>query len=61
MSSEGPQAAFVNPGGHLHETLTVYKVKLGKLTLLKIFWCVCVYCLALVFGPGFSGNNASLS
>ena len=27
MSSEGPQGAFVNPGGHLHETLTVYKVK----------------------------------
>jgi len=31
MSSEGPQGAFVNPGGHLHETLTVYKAKNLKL------------------------------
>eukprot|EP00088_Acartia_fossae_P048568 TRINITY_DN5300_c1_g1_i1.p1 TRINITY_DN5300_c1_g1~~TRINITY_DN5300_c1_g1_i1.p1 ORF type:complete len:511 (+),score=87.64 TRINITY_DN5300_c1_g1_i1:54-1586(+) len=31
MSAEGPQGAFVNPGGHLHETLTVYKAKNLKL------------------------------
>jgi len=27
MSREGPQGAFVNPGGHVHETLTLYKAK----------------------------------
>ena len=27
MSKEGPQGAFVNPGGHVHETLTLYKAK----------------------------------
>ena len=27
MSSEGPQGAYVNPGGYVHETLTLYKVK----------------------------------
>ena len=27
MSKEGPQGAFVNPHGHLHETLTLYKAK----------------------------------
>ena len=27
MSKEGPQGAFVNPGGHVHETLTLYKTK----------------------------------
>ena len=26
LSYEGPLAAYVNPGGHVHETLTVYKV-----------------------------------
>ena len=25
MSREGPSGAFINPGGHLHETLTLYK------------------------------------
>ncbi|XP_070192789.1 protein cereblon-like isoform X2 [Littorina saxatilis] len=25
MSSEGPLGAYVNPGGHVHETLTLYK------------------------------------
>ena len=25
MSKEGPSGAFINPGGHLHETLTLYK------------------------------------
>ena len=27
MSSEGPQGAYVNPGGYVHETLTLYKAK----------------------------------
>ncbi|GAB1601965.1 protein cereblon-like isoform X1 [Argonauta hians] len=27
MSLEGPLAAYVNPGGHVHETVTVYKAK----------------------------------
>jgi len=27
MSSEGPQGAFVNPGGVVHETLTLYRAK----------------------------------
>ena len=27
MSKEGPQGAFVNPNGHVHETLTLYKAK----------------------------------
>lgn len=27
MSAEGPQGTYVNPGGYLHETLTLYKVK----------------------------------
>jgi len=27
MSKEGPQGAFVNPGGHVHETLTLHKAK----------------------------------
>jgi cereblon len=27
MSSEGPQGAYVNPGGYVHETLTLYKIK----------------------------------
>lgn len=27
MSSEGPQGAYVNPGGYVHETLTLYKTK----------------------------------
>ena len=27
MSKEGPQGAFVNPSGHLHETLTLFKAK----------------------------------
>lgn len=27
MSREGPQGAYVNPGGYVHETLTLYKVK----------------------------------
>eukprot|EP00092_Neocalanus_flemingeri_P092343 GFUD01117211.1.p1 GENE.GFUD01117211.1~~GFUD01117211.1.p1 ORF type:complete len:545 (-),score=176.61 GFUD01117211.1:89-1723(-) len=27
MSKEGPQGAFVNPGGHVHETMTLYKAK----------------------------------
>jgi cereblon len=27
LSREGPQGAFVNPGGHVHETLTVYRAK----------------------------------
>ena len=27
MSKEGPQGAFVNPGGHVHETLTLYRAK----------------------------------
>jgi len=27
MSKEGPQSAFVNPGGAVHETLTLYKAK----------------------------------
>ncbi|KAJ8301385.1 hypothetical protein KUTeg_020372 [Tegillarca granosa] len=27
MSVEGPLGAYVNPGGHIHETLTVYKVQ----------------------------------
>ena len=27
MSREGPQGAFVNPGGHVHETLTLYRAK----------------------------------
>lgn len=31
MSSEGPQGAFVNPGGHLHETLTLYRARNLKL------------------------------
>ena len=31
MSSEGPQGAYVNPGGYVHETLTLYKTKNLKL------------------------------
>ena len=27
MSQEGPQSAYVNPSGHVHETLTLYTVK----------------------------------
>lgn len=27
MSVSGPMAAYVNPSGHIHETLTVYKSK----------------------------------
>ena len=27
MSVEGPLAAYVNPGGHVHETITIYKAK----------------------------------
>jgi len=27
MSKEGPQGAFVNPNGHVHETLTLYRAK----------------------------------
>lgn len=27
MSKEGPQGAFVNPGGHVHETLTLHRAK----------------------------------
>ena len=27
MSQEGPQSAYVNPSGHVHETLTLYKAK----------------------------------
>ena len=27
MSKEGPQGSYVNPGGYVHETLTLYKVK----------------------------------
>jgi len=27
MSTEGPQSTYVNPGGYLHETITLYKVK----------------------------------
>ena len=27
LSREGPQCAFVNPGGHVHETLTLYRAK----------------------------------
>ena len=27
MSQDGPQAAFVNPGGHLHETITLYRAR----------------------------------
>ncbi|XP_071082193.1 protein cereblon-like [Haliotis cracherodii] len=27
MSMEGPLGAYVNPGGHVHETLTVYKIQ----------------------------------
>ena len=27
MSREGPQGSYVNPGGQVHETLTLYKVK----------------------------------
>ena len=27
MSQEGPQSAYVNPGGHVHETLTLTKAK----------------------------------
>ena len=27
MSREGPQGSYVNPGGYVHETLTLYKVK----------------------------------
>ena len=25
MATEGPLGAYVNPGGHVHETLTLYK------------------------------------
>ena len=25
MSTEGPLGAYVNPGGHVHETVTLYK------------------------------------
>ncbi|CAG0882700.1 unnamed protein product [Darwinula stevensoni] len=32
MSLEGPQGTYVNPGGHIHETLTFYKV-ISKLRL----------------------------
>lgn len=32
LSSEGPQGAFVNPGGHVHETLTLYRAKNLRLT-----------------------------
>jgi cereblon len=32
LSREGPQGAFVNPGGHVHETLTVYRAKNLRLT-----------------------------
>ena len=31
MSEDGPQAAFVNLGGHLHETLTLYQARNLKL------------------------------
>jgi len=27
MSQEGPQSAYVNPGGYVHETLTLYKTR----------------------------------
>ena len=27
MALEGPMAAYVNPGGYVHETLTVYKAQ----------------------------------
>lgn len=27
LSEEGPLAAYVNPGGYVHETLTIYKAK----------------------------------
>ena len=32
MSQEGPQGAYVNPGGYVHETLTVYTAKNLKLS-----------------------------
>lgn len=25
MATEGPLGAYVNPGGHVHETVTLYK------------------------------------
>ena len=27
MTLDGPMAAYVNPGGHVHETLTIYKAE----------------------------------
>jgi len=27
MSMSGPLSAYVNPGGHVHETVTVYQAK----------------------------------
>jgi cereblon len=27
MAEEGPMGAYVNPGGHVHETLTLYKAQ----------------------------------
>lgn len=31
MSQEGPQSAYVNPGGYVHETMTLYKAKCLRL------------------------------
>lgn len=27
MSLDGPMAAYVNPGGYIHETITLYKAQ----------------------------------
>jgi len=46
MSREGPSGAFINPGGHLHETLTLYKAKNLKL--------VGTPCLEYSWFPGYA-------
>ena len=55
MSREGPQGSYVNPGGYVHETLTLYKVRnvlyIGKPST-EYSWfpgyawqiCQCSYC-----------------
>jgi len=70
MSSEGPQGAYVNPGGYVHETLTLFKAK--NLSLVgepstEYSWfpgyawtiCQCRYCDCHM-GWKFTASNSSL-
>lgn len=71
MSREGPQGAYVNPGGYVHETLTLYKAK--NLTLVgdsstEYSWfpgyawtiCQCRYCDSHM-GWKFTASSSKLA